>query len=112
MITNARSLIVKKYLDMSIVDYNQCQLTDVFAVMGPFSLFFVSIFTAYLFSIIINGFYYSTNIFKILVFILMIPFVLEFEKDFMNLVIGWFKYLPIVFIIYKLNIYKFEYKKQ
>jgi hypothetical protein len=112
MITNARSIIVKKYLDMSIIDYNQCQLTDVFAVMGPFSLFFVSIFTAYLFSIIINGFYYSKNIFKILIFILMIPFVLEFEKDFMNLAIGWLKYLPIAFIIYKLNIYKFEYKKQ
>ena len=111
MITNARSLIVKKYLDMSIIDYNQCQLTDVFAVMGPFSLFLVSIFTAYLFSIIINGFYYSKNILKILVFILMIPFVLEFEKDFMNLAIGWLKYLPIAIIIYKLNIYKFEYKK-
>ena len=111
MITNARSLIVRKYLDLSIIDYNQCQLTDVFAVLGPFSLLFVSIFTAFLFFSIINGFFFEKNIFKILVLILMIPFVLEFEKDFMNLAIGWFKYIPLVFIIYKLNIYKIDFKK-
>lgn len=111
MITNARSLIVKKYLDLSIIDYNQCQLTDVFAVMGPFSLLLVSIFTAYLFFSIINGFYNEKNVLKILIFIVMIPFVLEFEKDFMNLAIGWFKYLPLVFIIYRLKIFKIDLNK-
>lgn len=110
LITNARSLILKKYLDLNIIDYNQCQLTDVFAVMGPFSLLFVAVFTAFLFYKIINGFFYEKDIFRILIYILMIPFVLEFEKDFMNLAIGWIKYIPIVFIIYKLKIFKTELK--
>jgi hypothetical protein len=109
--TNARSVIVKKYLDINIVDYNQCQLTDIFAVLGPFSLFFASVFTAFIFFKIINSFYLGTKIFMILLFLTMIPFVLEFEKDFMNLAIGWFKYIPLVFIINKLNIYKIESKK-
>jgi len=104
--TNSRSIIIKKYLNMDIVDYNQCQLTDIFAVLGPFSLIFASVFTAYLFFKMINSFYYEKNIFIILVSIMIIPFALEFEKDFMNLAISWLKYIPIIFMIYKLNIFK------
>jgi len=104
--TNARSVILNSYLNWDVVDYYQCQLSDVFATFGPIALLFASLLVCLYFAFITKVFHNPKNTFYLLFSFLILPYMLEFEKDFVNFLLGWVRVLPILFAIYWLKIFK------
>ena len=70
-----------------------------FLSFGVIGFFIGSFIIANLFVYVITNIFKPKSIFKLLFATLMMYFILQFEKDFIQIVLGWVRLIPVLIIL-------------
>ena len=97
LLTNSRAILINHYYGLQIIDIYQTHLTELFLSFGVLGLFFGSIIISLFFSTSIKSIYKPKNSINILFGIVILYYILQFEKDFLYLIIGYIKIIPLIF---------------
>jgi hypothetical protein len=106
--TSPSVYIVRQILPGTFDDFNKTNIMDITLTFGlwglPFFAVFIGIFVKYVQKYLNNAQYFSR---LFLLFIFMLPIILEFEKEFFGAVTSIIKWLPV----FALSLFMFDFKK-
>ena len=87
------------FFGVAHTDTYQTHLVELFLSFGVIGLFIGSFIMANLFVYVITNIFKPKSIFKLLFAILLMYYILQFEKDFISIVLGWVKLIPVLIIL-------------
>ena len=99
LLTNSRSITGVHFFGFASVDTYQTHLSELFLSFGIIGFFLGSIIMANLFVYVTTNIFEPKSIFKLLLAILMTYYILQFEKDFISILLGWVKLIPLLIIL-------------
>lgn len=99
LLTNSRSITMLHFFGIAYTDIYQTHLSELFLSFGVIGFFIGSFIIANLFVYVITNIFKPKSIFKLLFATLMMYFILQFEKDFIQIVLGWVRLIPVLIIL-------------
>lgn len=99
LLTNSRSITGVHFFGFALIDIYQTHLSELFLSFGVVGFFLGSIIMANLFVYVTRNIFEPKSIFKFLIGILMMYYILQFEKDFIFILFGGLKMIPILIIL-------------
>ena len=99
LLTNSRSITGLHFFGVASTDLYQTHLSELFLSFGVIGFLVGSIIMANLFVYVTTNIFMPKSIFKLLLVILMMYYILQFEKDFTAILFGWVKLIPLLVIL-------------
>lgn len=95
--------LMRRYTDLTLIDYEACWLTDVYGNFGFVAFPFLAILTGYCWVWMTRAVSWSPTPVSLVLGLYFIGNLVAFEGEFAGLVTGWIRPLPILVLVLVLN---------
>jgi hypothetical protein len=95
--------LMLRYTDLKYVDYPSCLLTDVYGNFGFLGFPFAALLISWMLARVSVWLYQPASASQVVMAIVFIMLLLQFESEFINIIVGWVRLVPLLCFVFALR---------